>query len=116
MSGIFLFPSIFDSFAWRVILPALPWLIYVSKTIVFSDPLPASLNLDQNAALEFASTSYYCRNPIVITFSSLHLKALLVFTCRCFSFRNRFILTALSSVKLKGKNHSLKNNFKTLNR
>jgi hypothetical protein len=65
--------SVFDSLARRLILPAFSWLIYVPKTIAFSnphltfDPLPAALNLDQKAALESASTSNYC----FITYSQL---------------------------------------------
>lgn len=107
MSKIFLLPfSVFDSLARRLILPAFSWLIYVPKTIAFSnlhltfDPLPAALNLDQKAALESTSTSNYC----FITYSQLfpfNLKALLIFSCQCFSFRNCFLLYTLMRVKLK---------------
>lgn len=47
-------------------MPTLSWLGCVAETIVFSnphltsDPLPASLILDQKAALQFARTSHYC--------------------------------------------------------
>lgn len=50
--------------------------MYMAKTTVFSnlhlmfDPLPAYLNLGQNAALEFSNASHYCCSPRATTFSS----------------------------------------------